>query len=199
MRWAHTVMQPPALEPVSLDEAKAHLRVTSADEDAYIASLITAAREWCEGFQQRAYVTQTRKLVLDRFPGGCAIYLPRPPLQSVTSIVYTDSEGAQYTVDADSYIVDTDAEPGRIVLAYGASWPSVTLRPAAGVEITYVAGYGDASDVPQKVKQAMLLLVGHWYEQREAVLVGSISKEIEFAVHSLLWQDRVFYGSPEVW
>ncbi len=198
MRWAYTVVHPPATEPVSLDEAKAHLRVTTTDEDAYIASLITAAREWCEGFQQRAYITQAHKLTLDRWPCGRAIYLPRPPLQSVTSIVYTDSEGAQYTIEAKSYIVDTDAEPGRIVLAYGASWPSVTLRPAAGVEITYVAGYGDASDVPQKVKQAMLLLVGHWYEQREAVLAGSISKEIEFAVHSLLWQDRVFYGSPEV-
>lgn len=199
MNWAHTVLQPPQQEPVSLDEAKAHLRVTTTDEDAYIASLTTVAREWCEGFQQRAYITQTHKLTLDRWPRGCAIYLPRPPLQSVTSIVYTDSEGAQYTIEAESYIVDTDAEPGRIVLAYGASWPSVTLRPAAGVEITYVAGYGDASAVPQKAKQAILLLVGHFYEHREVVLTGGISKEIEFAVHSLLWQDRVFYGSPEVW
>ncbi len=198
MNWAHTVLQPPQQEPISPDEAKAHLRVTSADEDAYIASLITVAREWCEGFQQRAYITQTHKLTLDRFPCGRAIYLPRPPLQSVTSIVYTDSEGAQYTVDADRYIVDTVSEPGRIVLSYGASWPLVTLRPAAGVEITYVAGYGDAASVPQRAKQAILLLVGHWYEQREAVLAGSISKEIEFAVHSLLWQDRVHYGSPEV-
>ena len=131
-------------------------------------------------------------------PLRLAIYLPRPPLQSVTSIVYTDSEGAHYTVDADSYIADTASELGSIVLSYGASWPSVTLRPTAGVEITYVAGYGDAASVPQRAKQAILLLVGHWYEQREAVLAGSISKEIEFAVHSLLWHDRVHYGSPEV-
>lgn len=199
MWWSDRISEPPQEEPISLDEAKDHIRVIGEDEDLLIQSLITAAREWCEGFQQRAYVAQTRRLTLDRWPRGRTIHLPRPPLQSVTSIVYTDREGAQYTIETESYIVDTDAEPGRIVLAYGASWPSVALRPAAGVEITYVAGYGDASDVPQKVKQAMLLLVGHWYEHREAVLTGAMSKEIEFAVHSLLWQDRVFYGSPEVW
>ena len=198
MWWSDRICQPPQEEPVDLSEAKDHIRETGSDQDAVIESLITSAREWCEGFQQRAYVTQTRRLTLDRWPRGRTIYLPRPPLQSVERIVYTDADGTQYEVDANDYIVDTAAEPGRIVLARGVWWPSGGLRPAAGVEVVYVAGYGDADAVPKKAKQAILLLVGHWYEQREAVSAGSISKEIEFAVHSLLWQDRVFYGSPEV-
>jgi len=199
MWWSDRICQPPQEEPVDLSEAKDHIRETGSDQDAVIESLITSAREWCEGFQQRAYVTQTRRLTLDRWPRGRTIYLPRPPLQSVERIVYTDADGTQYEVDANDYIVDTAAEPGRIVLARGVWWPSGGLRPAAGVEVVYVAGYGDADAVPKKAKQAILLLVGHWYEHREVVLTGTISKEIDFSVSSLLAQDRIWYGSPEVW
>jgi len=184
----------PASEPITLAEAKEHIRVETdftADDDL-ITNLIIAAREYCEGFQNIAYITQTWELVLDKFPVKDYIQLPRPPLQSVTSVKYKDYEGTETTLDASKYIVDTDNEPGNVVLAYNESWPSFTPYPTGAVRVRFVAGYGDeAANVPQKVKQAIHLLMGHWYENREAVFTGTISKEIEFAVHALLWQDRV--------
>lgn len=185
------LITPPAEEPITLDEAKKHLRVDIANDDTLISSLITAAREYCEDFQNRAYITQTWQLWLDGWPDGSEISIPKPPLQTVSSIKYYSEDGAEYTLPAEDYIVDVQSQPGRVVLASGKSWPDVSLRPANAVVVDFVVGYGDAVDVPQRVKQAILLLVGHWYEHREAVLTGSISKEIEFTVSALLWQERV--------
>lgn len=189
----------PTEEPVSLDEAKAQLRVDGADEDNFITSLIKVAREYCEGFQNRAYVTQTWDLWLDTWPDKEFIKIPLSPLQLVASVKYYDTENTEHTMDTADYFVDDKNEPGRVVLAYNKSWPSTTLRPANGVVIRFTVGYpaggGEPPDlsanIPKKVKQAMLLLVGHWYENREAALMGKISHEIGLSVHALLWQDRV--------
>ena len=95
-------------------------------------------------------------------------------------------------MDDGDYIVDISSEPGRVVLAYGKSWPSTTLQPANGICIEFDAGYGDAAaDVPAAVKQAMLLLIGHLYENREAVTDKS-TVVLPMAVESLLWKNRVF-------
>lgn len=188
---ALVLVQAPSVEPITLTEAKLHLRVDVADDDAFILSLITAARQWCEGFQCRAYITQTWQLWLDNWPEGGEIRIPKPPLQSVSSIKYYGADGAEYVMPSADYLVDTKSEPGRVVLGYGKSWPSITLRPVGAIVIEFVAGYGTASSVPEKVKQAIKLLVGHWYAYRETVLTGSISKELEFTVSALLWQERV--------
>lgn len=180
----------PTTEPITLEEAKDHLRVDGNDEDALISSLITAAREYCEGYQGRAYVTQVWEIVLDAFP-QMPMVVPRPPLQSVCSIKYTNNQGVEATFDVENYIVDSDSEPGRIVLASGKSWPAVQLQPVNGVRIRFSAGYGDATKVPASIKEAILLLVGHWHEHREAVLTGATSREIEFAVKALLGMERV--------
>lgn len=182
----------PASEPVSLTEAKLHLRVEVSDDDALIAALITAAREYVEESARRALVTQTWRLSLSGWPGGNSIELSRPPLQSVTSIIYKDSAGASTTWAAANYLVDTDSEPGRVVLAYGASWPSVTLYPSNPIQITYVAGYGAASAVPQRLRQAVLLLVGHWYENRESTISGTIARDIPLGLDSLIWLNRAY-------
>jgi uncharacterized phiE125 gp8 family phage protein len=181
----------PTKEPVTLDMAKAHLRVDDGEEDALIAQIIATAREWCEDFQRRSYVTQTWRLTLDEFPCADEISIPRPPLASVSSITYVDTNGDTQTLATTVYAVDTDAEPGRVYLKYNQTWPS-TRDITNAVTITFVAGYGaDDGYVPAKVKQAMLLLIGHWFENREHVLTGTISKEIEFGVHALLWPNRV--------
>lgn len=189
------LITPPAVEPVSLAEAKQHLRVDITDDDALITALITAAREYCEGFQNRAYITQVWQLWLDSWPDGSEIRIPKPPLQSVTSVKYYGADNTEYTLPPADYFVDTKSEPGRIVLAYERTWPSVTLRPANAVCIEFVAGYGDdAGKVPQKVRQAIYLLIGHWYENREAVRVAMQRGEtlpVPFGVDALLWQDRV--------
>jgi len=158
---------PPASEPVTLAEAKLHVRQDLDTDDTLITGLITAAREEVERICWHALLTQTWELVLDRWPAGDAIELPRPPLQSVTSVKYTDSSGAETTWSAANYVVDTDSTPGRIVLAYSVTWPTVVLQPTGGIRVRYVAGWTSAANVPQAIKQALLLLVGHWYENRE--------------------------------
>ena len=160
-------------------------------EDTLISSLITAAREDCEKFQNRAYINQTWELWLDEFPRRDYIDIPLPPLSSITSIKYYDTANVEATMTITDYFVDTKSEPGRVVLAYGKSWPSTSLRPANGVCVTFVAGYGAlATSVPQTVKSAILLMLGHLYEHREAVSDKPMS-EIPMAVESLLSKDRI--------
>lgn len=263
MAWKVTTEPDAEPAPISLTEAKLHLRVTSSADDELITALIRAAREWCELFQNRAFVTQTITLTLDRFPN--VFEIPKPPLQSVSSIKYIDTAGVQQTLDPSVYDVDTVSEPGRIALAYGQSWPSIR-GDINSVEVIYVAGYATkfvttfASDlltvsgrvytdgdivrlvttdgdlpapletytdyhvrdvsgytlklaatvggaaitltddgtgthfigfVPFRVISAMKLLIGHWYEHREAVSALAC-KEVPMAVKSLLSMDRVF-------
>lgn len=181
----------PTTEPVSLDEAKSQCRVDTSDDDIFITGLIAAARDYVEKTARRAFITQTWRLSLDEWPCGDEIELPKPPLVSVSSIIYKDTVGAQTTLSSSTYIVDTDSEPGRVKLAYGESWPSDTLYPANPIQITYVAGYGVAAAVPQWAKQAIKLLIGHWYENREETIAATI-KNIPLGVDSLIWLNRAY-------
>ena len=159
-------------------------------EDDLLSALITAAREYCEGFTGRALATQTIEAYPNYFPLKNYIKLPRPPLQSVTSVKYKNSAGTETTMTATTqYIADTESDIGRIVLSYGASWPSFTPYPVNPIKITYVTGYYASNLIPKSIKQAMLLLIGHWYENREAV--GNVGGQIEFAVKALLSMYRV--------
>ena len=184
-----TLVTAPASEPVSLTEAKAHLRLDSADDDSLITALIRSARETAEAHMRRALVSQTWRLSLDRFPAalqpwwdgvreiadmpgdmsgdGGVIELPRPPLVSVTSVTAYDDSDNPTVASASSYYVDSDTEPGRVILRSGKTWP-VAVRVAGAVEVLFVAGYGAAGAVPQAIRQGMLLLIGHHFENREA-------------------------------
>lgn len=185
-----TVAVQPTEEPVSLDEAKLHLRVDGTAEDDYIAGLISAARIACEIEARRAFVARTLDLYLECWPGR-SLKLPQPPLVSVTSITYTDENGNSATVSASDYVVYAGVEPGLIILKPTASWPSVNLMPGPSIVVRYVAGYGTAAAVPAVYKQAMLLTIGHMYENREAVVVGTIATQLPDAVSQLLSLDRV--------
>ncbi len=132
------VFLPAATKPISLSAAKEHLRVTTSDEDALLTALIGAATGHVETWCRRALVKQTRKLVLDCFPP--VIEPQRSPLRSVSSIQYLDTAGNLQTLDAARYRVDAYSAPGRIVPAYGDSWPSTYMAPNA-VIVTYVAGH----------------------------------------------------------
>lgn len=186
----------PTVNPVTLAEAKEHCRIDGTTEDTYIAGLILAATEYCETHQRRAFITQTWDLWLDDWPYKDHINIPRPPLQSVASVKHYDTENTEHTMLDTDYLVDVVSEPGRVVLGYSKLWPTETLRPANAVCVRFTAGYAPdvedlAANVSQKIKQAILLLVSHWYEYREPVQGGNISKEIEFAVSALLGQDRI--------
>ncbi len=158
----------PAAEPITLAEAKAHLRVDGSDDDTLIASLIGAARRHVEDLTGRALITQTWRLSWDdQFPAE--IRLPKGSLQSVDEIAYIDTAGATQILDPSAYQVDADSEPGRVVPVYGASWPVARSQPAA-VTVDWTCGYGDAADdVPAPIKAAMLLLIGTLYRDREGL------------------------------
>lgn len=185
-----TLESAPASEPVTRSDAKDHLRVDHTTEDTYIDALITAARQHVENVTNRALISQTWKLYLDRFP--IEISLPRAPIQSVNSIEYVDSDGVTQTLSSSIYTVDTDSEPGLIYKAYYQTWPSIRDVEKA-ITITYVAGYGDSgSDVPGPIIQAIKLLVSHMYENREPVNIGSSVSEIPMAIDALLAPYRVW-------
>lgn len=198
IRWAHKVLEPPSAEPVTLAEAKEHLRVTDDAEDAYISSLIRQARELCEEIQGRAYLQQRQQFMLERWPVGRRILLPRPPLASVDAIRYVNAYGQTVTVDPAMYRMDAATEPGAVVLAPGQSWPSEALDVGLPITIEYTAGYDDPARIPANAIHAIKLLIAHAYEHREPVIVGSTTRAIEFSVGQLLSVHRVFYPGPEV-
>jgi len=181
----------PASEPLSVTEAKAHLRVDHTSDDDLITSLISAARHHAEAFLNRALITQAWERVLDRFP--CSSDRPielRAPLQSVTSVTYTDSDGQSQTWASSNYIVDTDSKPGRLLPAYTVAWPT-TRDVINAVRVRFVAGYGaNGSAVPQDIRLGMLLLVGHLYEHREAVTPTAMAT-LPMGVEALWWPHRV--------
>lgn len=177
------IITAPAAEPVSLAEAKAHLRLEASTDDTTIAALIPAAREYVETTTGRSLVTRTLELMLNGFPAG-PIVLSRAPVQAVSSVTYYPLAGPSEAMDPAVYLVnETDAE----IAALRYPWPATAARPDA-VRVRYVAGYGDPEDVPAMVKQAILLLVAHWFSNREAVIVGvqGGTREIPIGVGRLL-------------
>lgn len=191
--WSLQRTVDPTVDPVTLADAKTHLRVDGTDDDALITSAITAATSRIEEHIGRQLITATWKLTLDRFPGGDTIILPRPPIQSVTSVTFWRKDGTSSTVAATDYLVDTQAEPGRLVLHSGKSWPTDTLRAAASVEVVYIAGYGAAgADVPEPIRAAVKLVTGTLYEHRETVVVGTTATPLPQSVEWLLHPYRVW-------
>lgn len=180
------IITPPVLEPVTLIEAKAQCRVDTADEETLITGYIAAAREYCEGIDWRAFLTQTIELWLEAWPATDKIELPRPPLQSVSKIEYYGTDDTKHTLATTVYGVDSNSTPGAVRLKYNQAWPTTALRPYSAICVTYVAGWTAADSVPKTIKQAVQLLVGHWFDNREAAISGTISREIDFGVRSLL-------------
>ena len=175
------------VEPITLSEAKNHLRVLSDDDDQLIRSYIKTATAYCE--QQvpggRAFSQQTWKWKLHEFPSQ-SFEVPRPPLQSVSHVKYyaTNSSTGLTTLSSTAYLVHKATRmPGEIELHPNkGSWPSVADR-ADAVQVTFVAG---STSVDEQAIHAIKLLVSHYYDQRSTVLVGTISKEIEHGLRALL-------------
>jgi uncharacterized phiE125 gp8 family phage protein len=168
------VTQPP-VEPVTLAEIKAHLRgITHSDHDEELSGLIAASRQHIERIIGRALVQQTRAVKYQAWPKGNVFELPYPPIQSVMSLKYTDTDGTEYTFSSDNYSVDATSEPGRLVLGYSKSWPSTTLHhPEYPIEITYVCGYPAIEEsppdyranIPDGIKNAIKLDVERRYDK----------------------------------
>ncbi len=182
---AETLVTAATEDPVSLSDIKLHCRITHNDEDELLLQLVGAATRHVESHLNQQLVTATWRLTLLGFP-HCEIIVPRPPLIAVSSITYVDTAGTTTTLSASNYQVDASAKPGRIMPAYSLFWPDTRYETYIAVTINYTAGYGAAEDVPLPIRQAIKLLAAHWYQNRESVLVGTISSELPMAVRSLL-------------
>lgn len=168
----------PAATPVSLAEVKAHLRVDHADEDVYLGALIDAATallDGADGALGRALVTQTWRHDFDGW-NGAELRLAMPGASSV-SIAYTDTAGASQTLAGTEYEVVEDSRGTVIVPASGKVWPALA-DVASPVRVTATHGFGNAAAVPAAIKQAMLLMIGDWYETRQTAIYGANIKEV---------------------
>ncbi len=186
------LVTPPALEPLSLQEVKDHLRVDGVVEDSYIEPLIQPAREWAEAFLNRALISQTWDLFLERFPpsSNFQIDIPWPALQQIISIKYQDELDVEQTWSDTLYTVDNNRELGRVVPIMNETYPN-TFGHIHDVTIRFLAGYGlNSEDVPRAIMQAMLLKIGHWYERREESSVVPLHR-IPDGAANLLWPYRV--------
>lgn len=197
MPFALKLITPPAIEPVALSDMMNFSRIDTDADVITMEAMITVARQEAEKITRRQLITATWELRLDYFPGGTfigadsghqlrptkrlvpgkgdaqTIYLPMPPLQSVTTVKYLDYANVEQTlVENTDYLVDTYSEPARITPCYGEVWP-VTYPVVNAVRIRFVAGYGDAdTDVPESIRSYIKALSGTLYENRETVFVA---------------------------
>lgn len=162
-----TLITPPTSEPVSVEEVKANSRIVTSADDSLILQLIKAAVNHTEGYLQRRLITQTWEWRTDKFHYP-EMDLPIGPISAVNSITYVDMGGTTQTMSASDYAVDSYSEPPRIRPAYQKIWP-ITRWVMNAVTVQMIVGYGTKTDVPKPIREALLMLVDHWYEHRGSV------------------------------
>lgn len=202
------VVTPPAVEPLTLADAKLHLKVDTTADDALIGSLISACRFHLERLYDVALITQTLQLNLDYFPywwlwrGASSNYqswwldqtyytqlLLRPPVQSVVSVTYTDPSGNPQTMPSSDYVLDANTRPARLVPALNKQWPATAVGTINVAAVTFIAGYGSSdTNVPDDIKAAIKLLLGHFYTNREEITVDTrlVAVQIPIGVEALM-------------
>lgn len=189
-------------EPISLEEARSHLRISPFGnpprhpDDSYIEYTVSASREWCEQYLNRALATQTITMVLSEFPRS-GIKLPLNPVQSIISISYLDKNNALQTISANDYYLDSF--DGVIYFNDGYNYPSISSRENS-IIINYIAGYADGSNktpIPFPIKAAILLLVANFYENRQQDQLGSTKvtfNSLPMGIYNLLQPYRLNLG-----
>jgi uncharacterized phiE125 gp8 family phage protein len=179
----------PAAEPIALAEAKQFIRVEHDDDDDVISALIVGSRIHVEAQTRRALITQSWRLTRDVWPEiGCVPVLP-VPVKTLDAVRVYNADGTTQTIDAAAFVLDKAAAPARLVFTRGAL--PAPGRPIAGIEIDVTCGYGDAADVPEALRQAIRLLVAHWYENRGLIAVGHEVAVLPQTVSALLAPHRV--------
>ena len=177
-----TLVTGPEQEPLTLEEAKAQLRLDDDTDDGLVRRLIIAARMWVEGQTKKALIEQTWDQKIDCWPykyNMPYIEIEKNPVKSVTSITYQEGSSPQPTLNATQYIVVAREHGSYIAPAYGVTWPSTLAVPEA-ITVRFVAGY---TTVPETLKHAIAMLVAHWYENRE--VIGK-PESIPYGVESLI-------------
>lgn len=185
------IVAAPSAEAITTAEARAHCDIPSADtsHDSYLDSLITAARQKWERDTDSVVMSSTAVEKLDEWPDEPYIELTKRPVQSVTSVAYLDANGNSQTWSSANYSLDLYRPTPAIALAYNVIWPSV-LDWDGSITITYVVGHANAAAVPRLWKQAMLMLIGHWFENRSAVMVGGTPNEVPISYERIAMNFR---------
>lgn len=201
------LVSPPTVEPITLPQAKNHLRVDIADDDALIQTYITAARQACEAFIHGYLITQTWRVNYSGWPDDFlgSIAIPVEPLQSVASFKWWDQNFVETDMTvatpgpgpflSTDYLLDKDSEPAQIVLPPGNAWPGVSQWPVNPIQITVTAGFGaDGTAVPAAYLNGMYMCIAHWYEHRAAVeSSGAIPKEVPMGAEWSWWNGGRFW------
>ena len=193
------LITPSTGNPITLEEIKDHLRIERGEtrDDDMLKIYRTAAVEMVENITNRKLMPQTWKLYLDDWPQNEYIEIPYSPLRDVatTNILYTNSTRGTTTFNltgtSSSWALDTVSEPGRIVLDNNEDWPTDILYQRNPIEIRFDCGYSASSNIPRSIKNAMLMIIAHFYEQREDTIVGQTIQEVPTASKALLAPYRI--------
>lgn len=180
--WTTKIITEPAVEPVTLEQVKNHSRITHIEDDSWLLMAMVVARQYVEKTCELSLITQTRRTTFDGFRKPW-LTLAYGPTLSISEIQYYDQTNTLQTLA--NYQAALESNPCLIVPAAGQPWPQTMPNKIDAVKVTYVAGYGDPENVPAALKQAILLLVDHWYSNRSAVEMGSPGP-IPFGVDSLI-------------
>lgn len=205
--WALRRIADPAIEPITLEEAKLQCQIDAdlTEQDSVILGYIKAAREKAEAYCKRSFIEQTWKLTARSWPVDMqdgmpndAIILSHGPVLGIVEISYLDGDGTRTYLAADEYLIDEGDEPPRLYPPYNECWPGGRCTPGA-IEIVYRTGYPsagspvDAANVPQLAKQAIGMLVGHWYNNaREDSIIGTIIADAPHGFYSTLDPLRIY-------
>ena len=193
LQYRFQLVTAPTAEPISLTEAKAQMRIEHSDDDTLINRMIDVAIAYVDvrGALGKAMITQTWGEWLA--PNPSVVYLSLGPVQSVSAIKYYDANNSLQTDTLSNYNVLGTAGRTLVSPKSGFNWPTAFQRDDA-IKIEYVIGYGDAaSDVPQTIRHALLMLVAHYYENRENELIGTISKTLPYGFEDLIGLERATY------
>tara|TARA_R100001244_G_C5158264_1_gene130655 strand:+ start:241 stop:819 length:579 start_codon:yes stop_codon:yes gene_type:complete len=180
----------PTTPVVTTTECKTHLRVDHSDDDTYIATLQKAATATAEGITNRFFIETTLIQYGDRWED--ITHLFRSPGAGITNIKYMTGGVLSAAIASSIYLFDSSVEPPQISLKEGQSWPTDNDDELRTIKVTYKVGYGTAaSSVPEGIKQAILIMVGDWYENRQSVIVGRVVNLIPKTAEYLLNQYKV--------
>lgn len=181
----------PTTTVLATSDVKTHLNIDIGDDDAYLGELVKSAESYCEDNTGRQFLTATYTLTMDEFPTW-ELVLPRPPLQSISSITYVaSSDGSTLTLGSSAYKVATNGIKGRVTPSYNEVWPTARNEIDA-VTVTYIAGATSSSLVPREAHEAMKLLTAHYYTNRTAVVAtGAVPQVNKLGVDSLLAHIKV--------
>ncbi|WP_430009970.1 head-tail connector protein [Methylophaga lonarensis] len=185
-RFVQTV--PPEAEPVTLQEARDQVRADNNDEDALLSEYIAAARDYCEKRTGLPLMPQTFVLYADRFFPEMVL---KPNLLEVVAVRYLDVNGDEQTVDAADYVANKVGTLGSVYPAYQQQWPQ-TLPVKNAVQVEFKCGFASRNKVPDSIRSAMKLLIGHWFLNREAVVIGATVSELPAGVEMLLGTNKLW-------